>query len=154
MKKLPTDDDESLVNFLKANRPEVPSVTPDLEENILQAVELEVRLPGKNSFLHDPAKCKRLWLVPPAIAIGVIFSIGSDSLRSSGFLAPISVTNSPTKSELVGLEVFLEHNWNSLTIDSASQINFHNNADIEWMQLANSNQKKLTQRVAQKTIRR
>ena len=153
MKKLPTDDDESLVNFLKANRPEVPPVASDLEEKLLQAVESETSSRAKNFFPHDPAKCKGLWLVPPAIAVGVLFTIGSDSLRSSSLFRTSWATTTLTKSEIVSLEDFLEHNWNGFRLDNPNSINFHNDYTA-WMQLGNSKPQNLTKSVHQKTARK
>ena len=153
MTKLPTDDDDSLVNFLKANRPEVPPATPDLEERIVQVVESKTTSPVNRFFQHDPAKCRRLWLVPPAIAVGVLFAIGSDSLRSSTLFRSSWATTTPSEAEMVSLEAFLEHNWNNLTFDSTNSISFHN-ADSSWVKLSNSKPKILTRSVHQKTVRR
>lgn len=153
MKKLPTDDDESLVSFLKANRPEVPPAAANLEERILQAVELETQARANRYFQHDPAKCRRLWLVPPAIAVGVLFTLGSDSLRSHSLFRSTWATTTPTEAELVSLEQFLEHNWDSLVTSGQVEINV-DSAQREWALISNKKHKNLTKSTHQKSARK
>ena len=124
-----------------------------LEERILQAVESETQSSSKNFFQHDPAKCRRLWLVPPAIAVGVLFTIGSDSLRSNPFFRTTWATTTLNEAELVRLEAFLEHNWDSVTTSRTREIDLQF-TESELVQLANYKPKKISKSTEQKTARR
>ncbi len=62
--------DHNLADFLRQNRPPVPPAAPSLEADILAAMG---GLPALTSPPVAPrARRPRLWLVPPALAAGVI----------------------------------------------------------------------------------
>ncbi|MCL1472336.1 hypothetical protein [Argonema antarcticum] len=155
MKQLPTDDDERLVEFLKANRPDVPSAAPDLEARIFQAVKSE---PSLNVRRFS----KRLWLFPPAIAAGLMLVWGNNMLRSGlntlPFQLPLQVsrtstTTMPNDAELVKLESFLENNWNSVVASSQTEEELENTS-ADWMQLANTTAQNSTKSTLRETTRR
>ena len=155
MKQLPTDDDERLVEFLKANRPDVPSPAPDLEARIFQAVESE-------SSLNVRRFSKRLWLFPPAIAAGLMLVWGNNMLRSGlntfTFQLPLQVsrtstTTMPNDAELVKLQSFLENNWNSVVASSQTEEELENTS-ADWMQLAHTTTQNSTKSTLPETTRR
>lgn len=162
MKQLPTDDDERLVEFLRANRPDVPSAAPDLEARIFQAVESEPALNVNRFSQKHIARFKRLWLFPPAIAAGLMLVWGSNMLRLGFNTLPFqfpmqvshtSTTTMPNDAELVRLESFLENNWNSVVASSQTEEELEN-ISADWMQLANTTQQNSTKSTLSETTRR
>ena len=148
MKKQPTDHDENLVNFIKTNRPNIAPASPDLEERILQAIELDTPSPVNHFLRHNPAKYKRLWFLPPAIAVGIMFVISIDGLPIYNILsnnfAPKETTN---ESELASLETTLETNWDSVINHNQTEEDFDPIAAQNLLILTNSqsqNNAKLT----------
>lgn len=152
MTKLPTDD-ERLVNFLKTNRPNVPPASPDLEAQILQAVELETSVHESHFFSHSPAKCKRLWLFPPAIAVGVLLAMASDSWRSNNIWGTTWATTNPNDAELVSLEEFLENSWHDVINHSQPPEQF-TTKETDWLLSTNFPSQKLTQPTYKQTARK
>lgn len=147
MKKLPADDDKELVEFIKANRPDVPPAAPDLEERIWQELDSEPTLNLNRFCQHHPSKCKRLWLFTPAIAAGVMLVWASDPLRWRGNILPsafsfgvrddrTSITTIPKNEEIVSVEIFLQNNWNSLVRTIPMQKNIKN-ISVEQSQFKN-----------------
>lgn len=166
MTKLPRDDDKRLVEFLKANRPDVPPAAPDLEERIFQAVESEPPLNVSGFWQKHTARYKRLWLFPPAIAAGVMLIWGSNILRlgvnTLPFQLPIEVsdrtsttstTTMPNDAELVSLQTFLENNWNSVVASNQTEEELENTS-ADWMQLANTTQQNSSKSTLRETTRR
>lgn len=90
------EDDEQLVKFLRQHTGTVPSVAPDLEEQIITAIS---SAPQRSSW-------KQLrWILPPAMAAGLL-------LAWTGYRVPMPISPSPT--EVASLEAFLESNWDSV----------------------------------------
>lgn len=152
MTKLPTDDDR-LVNFLKANRPNVPPAASDLEERILQAVELETPSRESHFFSHHPAKCKRLWLFPPAIAVGMMFAIASDSFRTSSIWGTTLATTNPNDAELVSLEEFLENSWHDVVNHHQPSQQF-TTRETDWLLSTNFPSQTFNRSIDKKTARK
>ncbi|MFB2967546.1 hypothetical protein ACE1CD_01110 [Aerosakkonema sp. BLCC-F183] len=149
MKKLPADDDKELLEFLKSNRPDVPPAAPDLEERIWQELDSEPALNLNRFCQHHPAKCKRLWLVTPAIAAGVMLVWASDPLRWRSNILPsafsfgirddrTSINTIPNNNdEIVSIEIFLQNNWNGLVRTIPMQKNIKN-ISVERSQVTNA----------------
>ncbi|HLO49427.1 MAG TPA: hypothetical protein VK211_13515 [Kamptonema sp.] len=107
--------DKNLINFLKQNRPTLPEEQPDLEHNIMAAIEQE-RLAGwsqdrgkiSNSFIlsrfakNKTNINKQLWIFPSAIAASLL-------VAWSGYhtLNPAKLSS----TEEAHLEAFLVNNW-------------------------------------------
>ncbi|MBW4493679.1 MAG: hypothetical protein KME26_11455 [Oscillatoria princeps RMCB-10] len=96
-------DDQPLVTFLRQHRPAPPPPAPDLEERILAAVANEPA--HVRQYRH-----RRLWIVPPAIAAGVLIAIAGHRL-----LTPAR----PSPAEIANLEAFLLTNWDGTVSDSS-----------------------------------
>ncbi|MBO3457958.1 hypothetical protein G7B40_036500 [Aetokthonos hydrillicola Thurmond2011] len=94
-------DDNDLVNFLRQNRPEVPSASLDLEQQILDNI----------AMLHPispPIQIRNrrpvLWLIPSMIAASLVAAI-------VGYRALMSTQETTSPAELAKLERFMENNW-------------------------------------------
>lgn len=112
------DDDPQFVNFLRQHHPLVPPASPNLEDEILAAVQttpLERRVQRRSIQLRH-----RAWLVPSAIAAGLI--AGIVSYRA---LTPAQ----PNATEVANLESFIESSWYGTVSD---------NSDGEWYPTADS----------------
>ena len=97
-------DDQPLVTFLRQHCPAPPLPAPDLEERILAAV---AKAPAHRSqYWH-----RRLWLVPPAIAAGVLIATAGHRL-----LMPPS----PSPAEIANLEAFFVNSWDGTISDSSA----------------------------------
>jgi hypothetical protein len=102
MTQLPPDD-QALKQFLQQHRPPVPAASPELEEQIMQAVQ-------------DPAikvqaqvrKPRRLWIVPSAIAASLLVAFGS--YRWAKVYQPTT--------DVENLAAFLENSWNGTLSNS------------------------------------
>ncbi len=93
-------EDDRLVRFLKDNTPTAPPADRGLEDRILSAT-------------HRPPR-RRLWLVPTAIAAGLLVAWGS--YRT---LTP----DKPTPEELAELEAFMTDTW-ECTLDGCNELEF------------------------------
>jgi hypothetical protein len=104
-----SDDDDNLANFIRQYRPEVPPVSPNLENKILQDVEKLhiVSLPPKRQHYRW-----RKMFILGAIASGLLAVI-------FGYRALIPATPSP--AELASLENFMESNWQGAVGNAASE---------------------------------
>jgi hypothetical protein len=99
-------DDSDLVNFLRQNRPQVPSASLDLEQQILQNI----------AMLHptsQPTQIRRrrpvLWLIPSVIAASLVAAV-------VGYRVLIP-TQEANPAELAKLERFMENNWHGTVGD-------------------------------------
>jgi hypothetical protein len=100
----PLIDDQRLVTFLHQHRPGAPPPAPDLEERILAAVASEPAHVCRSRH-------RRLWLVPPAIAAGVLIATAGHRL-----LTPPT----PSPGDIANLEAFLVNNWDSTISDRST----------------------------------
>lgn len=91
------ENDLKLVDFISKHRAAVPSGSADLEDRILQQVALT-----NNRENIIPFSRRRLWLVPSAIAAGLL--AGVISYRYVMVLQP-------SAAEVTSLEAFMENNW-------------------------------------------
>lgn len=103
---LPQNDD-TLVDFLRQHRPSVPSPALDLEAEIMAAVAQEPNF-------APPVQRRQLWLVPPAIAAGLLISWAGYS----------SYTHQKSLQNLPQLEAFIENNWDGLLEDRSNSYPF------------------------------
>lgn len=108
MSNLP-ENDQKLVDFLRQHHPDVPPVSEDLEARIMAAVEAShpseaiEKAIEKSSVI--PLRRRSLWLMPPAIAAGLLITWGTHH-----WLTPAP----PTATELASLEVFIETIWDEV----------------------------------------
>jgi hypothetical protein len=91
-------DDLKLQAFLQQHRPAVPPPAPGLEAKILA----EIAPKRRSSQPRSSQPRSVVWLVPPAIAAGLVAT-----LLSYRSLTPTQ----PTATELANLEAFLETSW-------------------------------------------
>jgi hypothetical protein len=110
MNKLPNND-QKLVEFLRQNRPDLPPENQDLEAQIMAAVAATPRSESGQNSSVIPFRRRSLWLMPPAIAAGLLIAWGTSRL----------LTPPPqTATELASLEVFIENTWDEV-LDQDSQ---------------------------------
>ncbi|GAC1460383.1 MAG: hypothetical protein NVS2B14_04610 [Chamaesiphon sp.] len=88
-------DEQHLVEFLRQHKGAVPLGAPNLEEQILQAVA---------SLPQQYFRRQQLWFVPPVIAAGLLLGWAGYRIVTP-FVAPV---------DTVGLQAFLENNWDSV----------------------------------------
>jgi hypothetical protein len=98
MTQLPPDD-QALKQFLQQHRSPVPAASPDLEAQIMQAVE-QTPVAKSQPHAHKP---RRLWVVPSAIAASLLVAFGSSHWIK---------VHQPTAADLENLAAFLETSWN------------------------------------------
>lgn len=93
-------DDERLVAFLRHHCPEAPPASPDVEERIFVAVATQPLTPRR-----------RLWLVAPALAAGLLLAAGGYTWQQKFAARPPAT---PPTGEPATLEAFLESSWDGL----------------------------------------
>ncbi len=104
-------DDQDFANFLRQHRPVPPPAQPDLEERLMSAiaqVEPDLKVSGKpllNGY-------RSLWLVPPAIAAGLLSYWAGER---------VLLPTKPSSAQLARLEVFMETSWDSVLRDRESE---------------------------------
>lgn len=108
MSKLPKDD-QKLVNFIRQYRPEAPPVHEDIkariEANIMAVVSASPSSEPVRKSQVISFRRRSLWLMPPAIAAGLLIAWGTNRL----------LTPAPTPAtELASLEVFIEDTWDGV----------------------------------------
>jgi len=97
--RLQPEEDRSLTDFLKQHRPPVPPAAADLEDRLMAAVmDTPVQVPTAQ---RQQSYRRVLWLVPSAIAAGLVAIVGYQTL----------VPPQPTEAELAELETFIESTW-------------------------------------------
>lgn len=104
MSKLPKDD-QKIVEFLRQHHPDVPPGSEDLEARIMAAVEASHPSEAIKKSSVIPLRRRSLWLMPPAIAAGLLITWGTHH-----WLTPAP----PTATELASLEVFIENTWDEV----------------------------------------
>jgi hypothetical protein len=129
------NSDKKLVDFLKQYRPDIPDAAPDLEQKLLAALdrdgvdrpqiyrqEMPCNSTEKRSGILSIAK----WVVPPAIAAGLLVSWTSYRLL---FPAPIN------QEETANLEAFLINNWEGVANCSHGEL-AGDRTQTDWLNLA------------------
>jgi hypothetical protein len=102
-------DDEPLVEFLRQNSPDVPPPAPNLEEQIMAAIEQESSSTEKTRQLSN--RSRRLWLVPPVLG-KLSAGIAAGLLMTwTGYRVLIPATNTV---DTPSLEAFVENNWDGI----------------------------------------
>ncbi|MCT7993684.1 hypothetical protein [Laspinema olomoucense] len=97
----PPEKTDSLVDFLRQYRPDIPPASPQLEERVIAAVAGD----RPRAMRYSP---RILWWIVPAIAAG--FSLAFWGIKPGLF--------SPTPaSELAQIEAYMEYTWNGLLQD-------------------------------------
>ena len=125
--------DKKLVNFLKQYRPNVPEATPDLEQELLAAIDRNDAAARELNYLRDrPFTRSRKrsgilgfpkWAFPSAIAAGLlVFWSGYRVLVPAQFHA----------DEAVHLEEFLVNNWEGVLNDSPAE-NSLDRPQTDWL---------------------
>jgi hypothetical protein len=110
MNKLPNND-QKLVEFLRQNCPDLPPENQDLEAQIMAAVAATPLSDSGQKSPVIPFRRRSLWLMPPAIAAGLLMAWGTSRL----------LTPPPqTTTDLASLEVFIENTWDGV-LDKDSQ---------------------------------
>lgn len=145
MSNLPNDD-QSLVDFLRQNRPEIPPSSPDLEEKLFQAIASSPTPQLHHNSPNHRSRYRQLWLVPPAIAASAALVFAGNYLRENSSLInsfaahKLNNTNSSETNlqasnynylleqnyshnhqELVKIETFLENNWSGVVTNNTSE---------------------------------
>ena len=109
MSKL-SKDDEPLVEFLRQNCPKIPPPAPNLEEQIMAAVERQSSSTEKTRQLLSN-RSQRLWLVPPVLG-KLSAGIAAGLLMTwTGYRVLIPATNTV---DTPSLEAFVENNWDGI----------------------------------------
>jgi hypothetical protein len=106
---VPPNNDDRLVDFLRANRPIPPPMSPNSETQMMKAIAEASAIASLSSVPSKVSPNRRLWLIPSVIAAGFAIAWGSDRLLTSSKLNPI---------ELASLETFLENNWDGVEAES------------------------------------
>lgn len=104
MNKLPNND-QKLVEFLRQNRPEVPPANQDLAAEIMAMVAATPLAESVPKSRVIPLRWLSFWLMPPAIAAGLLMAWGTSRLF---------IPTSPPAAELASLEVFIEKTWDGI----------------------------------------
>lgn len=115
--------DQHLVNFLKQNSPTIPDSAPNLEQEVMAAIERESwREQARGNVQNSPSKIpNRLWLIPPALAAGLLVSW-------SGYHLLTPATSSVAEEE--HLEAFLVNNWE--VVVGENQGDRQRDRELEW----------------------
>jgi hypothetical protein len=106
---VPPNNDDRLVDFLRANRPIPPPMSPNSEAQMMKAIAEASAIASLSSVTSKVPPDRRLWLIPSVIAAGFAIAWGSDRLLTSPKLNPI---------ELANLETFLESNWDGVEAEN------------------------------------
>lgn len=97
----PPDDDRPLTEFLKQYRALPPPASPDLEDRLMAEIE--------SSPKRSRPAGQVVWLIPPAIAAGLVAT-----LLGYRALTPAQLT----ATEVTTLESFIEANWRNTVTDT------------------------------------
>ena len=108
----PNEEDRQWQEFLRQNRPTPPPASPDLEDQLMKAIEKS----------PQPAVSRRMWAVPPAIAAGLL-------MAWSGYRLLIPL---PAPSNAASVEAFLEDNWNGVVGETPANLQ-SNSTQADWM---------------------
>lgn len=125
--------DKKLVNFLKQYRPNVPEAAPDLEQELLAAIDRNDAAAREFNYLGEPPftrsskrsgiVCFPKWAFPSAIAAGLlVFWSGYRVLVPAHFHA----------DEAAHLEEFLVNNWEGVLNDSPGE-NSLDRTQTDWL---------------------
>lgn len=119
-------NDQTLVEFLKRNSPIIPEPAPNLEQQIMAAIEeknwREKIHSSKSKISH------RWWLVPPAIAASVlVFWSGSRLMTPT----------KPSPVEEERLEAFLINNWEGIVGENTTERS--RDRELDWFSITNPN---------------
>ena len=129
MSKLPQDNDEPLVAFLRQNRPVPPPESLDFEDKLMHLVEKE----ANSSSYHQPSQALSsvsphyYWVFPGVIAASLLFIWSSWRTLNLPQTARVEVTE---------LESFLINSWNGVIGETDhQQLNYP--AENSWLLLSN-----------------
>jgi hypothetical protein len=131
------NSDKKLVDFLKQYRPILPEAAPDLEQNLLAALERnEVDRPDRKNLesqltaSHKRSKitCFPKWAFPATIAAGLL-------VVWSGYRA-LDTAQLPA-DETAQLEAFLVTNWEGVLNDSRGE-NPSDRPPTDWLNFDSS----------------
>lgn len=106
---VPPNNEDRLVDFLRANRPIPPPMSPNSEAQMMKAIADASAIVDPSSVTAKISPYRRLWLIPSVIAAGVAIAWGSDRLLTSP---------KPNPLELASLETFLENNWEGVEAEN------------------------------------
>lgn len=95
------DGDRPLTDFLKHHRPTVPSAAADLEDHLMATVMDTPQVLPVPSSRSQRTYRRILWVLPSAIAAGLVAVIGHQTLSPPQF----------SEAELAELETFIESTW-------------------------------------------
>ncbi len=107
-----SEEDQPLSSFLRQNKPDVPPASPELEERLLG--EISEMSPQAGESLQRPKRSEKrpiLWLVPSAIAAGLVATLVN-------YRAFSPLPSNP--AETADLEAFIENTWSDPVADPAS----------------------------------
>lgn len=105
-----SSDDQKLQAFLRQHRPVPPPASPELEEQLMQAIAFDAKTTvDKQTNLalaksQKPNQARLLWLIPSTIAASLLIIWSSSHL----LIPAPELANA-------SLESFLETNWNDVT---------------------------------------
>lgn len=109
-----SSDEQKLQAFMRQHRPVPPPASPDLEEQLMQAIAFNsnttVNKPINLAIAKSqkPNRVRQRWLIPSTIAAGLLITWSSTRL-----LIPTSELANAS------LEAFLETNWNDVIGETA-----------------------------------
>lgn len=98
-----SDNDDSLVGFLRTHAIAPPPAAPDFEEKLMQSVA-SIPVP-------QTSRSRNLWVLPPAIAASLLISLVGYRL----FVSPTPKVDTRT------LEAFIEDSWDGSTTETSSE---------------------------------
>ena len=111
MTNLPPDD-RQWQEFLRKNHPIPPPAAPEMEEQLMKAVEQ----------CPQPSISQRLWPWPPALVAGLLMLWSSYRL-----LNPV-----PASSQAASVETFLQDNWNEVIGDTYPNTPRNQVVPVDW----------------------
>lgn len=91
--KFSASEDDRLIEFLRANRPEIPPPAVDLEARVMLGIP-QLKAPPS-------APRRRLWVIP----------MGAVAATILGAIASYTLLKSPQPTNVETLEAFLEQSW-------------------------------------------
>ncbi len=119
MTELPPDD-QRWQEFLRKHRPTPPPEPPDMEEQLMKAIEPS----------PQPEIDQRLWAWPPALIAGLVMVLSSYRVLIA----------SPEPSHSASLEAFLQDNWNEVMGETSPSIHSNHVVHVDWRLEANAMQ--------------
>lgn len=124
MKKMPSEDDRELINFLKQNKPFVPQEKAGFEEELINLVDQQNSTETKQI---EPL----VWFFPGLVLFGVLLAINSEQPYGYKFADRESRSNPAITNNNQELETFVVNSWeNVIYYNNATEKVVKQNSDL------------------------